>query len=573
MKILSASMRLALTMLSLSTTWTTTTAYVVRAPSTSSKINDINSDSSRPRKRSFLQKIDRFLTRLQKPQEHLANHLYLKDNYAPVSDIYVNEPVTVVKGAIPPKLRGMFCRNGPNPVHSNRMYHWFDGDAMLHNLRFCEDGRAFYTNQYVPCPRYQVEQEMGEDFFPTLGEYTGILGFMKILIGPTMVKQKLGKNYGITALSPNTNTLMHRNKFYCLNEGNVPFECKILDDGRLEAVGFEFFDDVLDYPVSAHPRIDDNGDLLFHSYTTAPESLARDGTMKVGRFSAETGKVENYFSPTNKTHISFAHNLLFTKSHMIVYDCSVHFDAAAMFNGGSFFRTNPDYNLLFGVMPKTATSADNVTWFDTGAPGGIVHPLNSWEEEDGTIVIWTPFCDNLIVDLETEEINKFCMVEFRLNPKTGEVTKELIDDSVNIEFCVVPKMGSFVRFGYTAIQDPSTPGEGSFAGFCVWDMLERKLHSKVLYDGYGGEPTIIVESSSEDDKNAGRVYVGVYVQKGDDTYFDLYDGETTELVAKLKMPARVPYGFHGLYITGDELRNHIQHHTTTALETEPILSS
>jgi 9-cis-epoxycarotenoid dioxygenase len=297
--------------------------------------------------------------------------------------------------------------------------------------------------------------------------------------------------------------------------------------------------------------------------------LARDGTIKVGRFSSETGKVENYFSPTTKTHISFAHNLMFTKNHMIVYDCSVHFDAAAMFKGGSFFSTNKDFNLLFGVMSKTATSADNVHWFDTGAPGGIVHPLNSWEEDDGTIVIWTPFCDNLIVDFESDEMNKFDMVEFRLNPKTGEVTKEVIDDSVNVEFCVAPKMGSFVRYGYTAIQDPSTPGEGSFAGFCVWDMVERKLHSKVLYDGYGGEPTII---ESPDDN---RVYVGVYVQKGEDSYFHLYDGETTELVVKLKMPARVPYGFHGLYIIGDQLRKHIQHHSkaTTAVETEVKLSS
>jgi 9-cis-epoxycarotenoid dioxygenase len=545
MKIILSAL-ISLVLILSSSTWTTTTAY------SGSKIS-----SSRP-KRSFLQHVDHFLSRLQKPQDQLADHTYLKDNYAPVSDIYVKEPVEVVEGAIPPTFSGMYCRNGPNPVYRNRMYHWFDGDAMLHNLRF-DNGKAFYTNQYVPSPRHQIEQDMGEDVFPTLGEYTGFLGFMKILIGPSMVKQILGNNYGITALSPNTSCLMYRNKFYCLNEGNVPFECKILEDGRLEAVGFEFFDDILDYPVSAHPRIDDNGDLLFHSYTTAPESLARDGTIKVGRFSSETGKVENYFSPTTTTHISFAHNLLFTKSRMIVYDCSVHFDATAMFNGGSFFSTNKDFNLLFAVMPKTATSVDNVQWFDTGAPGGIVHPLNSWEEDDGTIVIWTPFCDNLVVDLESDEINKFNMVEFRLNPKTGEVIKELIDDSINVEFSVAPKMGSFVRYGYTAIQDPSTPGEGSFAGFCVWDMVERKLHSKVLYDGYGGEPTII--ESPEDN----RVYVGVYVQKGDDSYFDLYDGETTELVVKLKMPARVPYGFHGLYITGDELRNHIQHHTA-ALE-------
>jgi carotenoid cleavage dioxygenase-like enzyme len=135
-------------------------------------------------KRSFLQQVDRLLTTLQQPQDHLADHTYLKDNYAPVSDIYIQEPVQVVQGAIPLGVNGMYCRNGPNPVYRNRMYHWLDGDAMWHNLRLAH-GKAFYTNQFVPSPRHQIEQDMGKDFFPNLGEYTWFLGFMKLLIGPT----------------------------------------------------------------------------------------------------------------------------------------------------------------------------------------------------------------------------------------------------------------------------------------------------------------------------------------------------------------------------------------------------
>lgn len=505
-------------------------------------------------KRTFLQQIDRILTKLQNPKEQLKNHTYLTGNYAPVRDILVNELVEVVEGSIPFDLDGMYCRNGPNPVYNSRRYHWFDGDAMLHNLRFDGQGRAFYTNQYVPCEKYQIEQKIGESVFPGLGEYTGIIGLLKILIGPAMVRDFLGDYPQLTALPPNTACLMYFNRFYCLNEGNVPFECRICPDGRLERGGFEFFDDTLNYPFSAHPRIDhDTGDLLFHSYTTSPDVIKRDGTMKVGRFSADTGRVENYFSPTDKEHTSFAHNLMITEKHMILYDCSVHFDAKAMFEGGSFFKTNPSFNLRFGVMSKTCNKQEDVTWIDTGTPGAIVHPLNSWEEKDGTIVIWTPFCENLVMDMENDEINQFRMTEFRLHPDNGTVSIEVIDDTVNVEFSVAPRMGTFVRYGFTAIQDPSTPGEGSFSGFCVWDMKDRKLHAKVYYDGPGGEPAIVVCGA--------HLYVGVYIQKGLDTFFDLYDGETSKRIFRLRMPSRVPYGFHGLWITANELRSHWEYHS------------
>ena len=53
-------------------------------------------------------------------------------------------------------------------------------------------------------------------------------------------------------------------------------------------------------------------------------------------------------------------------------------------------------NLRFGIIPKSATSKEETIWIDTGSPGAIVHPLNSLEaDEDGTIVIWTPFCEDL----------------------------------------------------------------------------------------------------------------------------------------------------------------------------------
>ncbi|KAL7554085.1 hypothetical protein ACHAWF_017467 [Thalassiosira exigua] len=544
-------------------------------------LGTVQTSPGSPTTRVLLRRLDKFLTRLQNPAEQLENNLYLQGNYAPVLEEHPEKvPVTdIVEGSIPRSLEGVLCRNGPNPTSRlSKLYHWFDGHAHLHNLYF-EDGKAYYTNQFVPCQRYLLEEEAGEDVSPTLGEYTGLPGFLKILFHETMMEERVGKDFGWTSAPPNTALLMYQDKLYCLNEANVPFECRLRPSGELEPVGFQFFDGALDYPVSAHPQVDPwNGDLLFHSYTVHSASQKRDGPLKVGRFSAMTGRVENYFgirSPPREDKVPFAHNLLQTENWMIVYDCNVHFDPKAMFQGGAFFQSSPEHALHFGIMPKDAADESDVIWIDTGRVGGIVHPLNAWEEEDGTIVVWTPLCDDLNLDLDNDGgINQFRMVEFRLDPKSRSVTGyEVIDDTVNVEFSNVPAFGRFNRYGYTAIQDVSTPGEGTFAGFAIWDMKERRLRKKLLFDDHqvGGEP-MLIQSDDLDDS----VYVGVYLQKlepaADDdgpysvtngvgeTYFALYDGETADLVARMKMPHRVPYGFHGRWIGRSELLGHYRHH-------------
>jgi hypothetical protein len=53
------------------------------------------------------------------------------------------------------------------------------------------NGKATYTNQYIPSPRYQIEQELGEEYFPTIGEYVGVFGLIKVLLGKQLVKEKV----------------------------------------------------------------------------------------------------------------------------------------------------------------------------------------------------------------------------------------------------------------------------------------------------------------------------------------------------------------------------------------------
>src|SRR6185503_18570365 len=55
-----------------------------------------------------------------------------------------------VVGDLPSDLNGVYLRNTENPLHESldRLYHPFDGDGMVHMMRF-RDGRAEYRNRFV----------------------------------------------------------------------------------------------------------------------------------------------------------------------------------------------------------------------------------------------------------------------------------------------------------------------------------------------------------------------------------------------------------------------------------------
>ncbi len=67
---------------------------------------------------------------------------HLEGNFAPVADEVSAENLEV-EGAIPPGLRGLYLRNGANPV-TGYSEHWFLGQGMLHGVRLEEGKAAWY---------------------------------------------------------------------------------------------------------------------------------------------------------------------------------------------------------------------------------------------------------------------------------------------------------------------------------------------------------------------------------------------------------------------------------------------
>ena len=274
-----------------------------------------------------------------------------------------------------------------------------------------------------------------------------------------------------------------------------------------------------------------------------------------------------------------------------------------MFYGGSFFKSTK-HSLKFGVIPKNTPnlSRDDVIWIDSNESGAIVHPLHAWEEveenyQDGELVssrtiikLWSPFSKDLELDLN--KANMFHMVEYSIDVQSKSVKREIIDDTINSEFSVMPHRAkprspfvaapSFAsltamnevkvandetvqsttkkystlsyddRFGFTAILGD----QGHFIGYAKWDFVRRRLDKTVYYgkEEIGGEPTVVRTADN-------KIYIGCYTynEQESQSSFISYNGDG-EKVCRLKMPHRVPYGFHGQFISGEDLEKHFEYH-------------
>lgn len=63
---------------------------------------------------AFITMVDTFLDSLQDNTEHLSTHIYLNDNYKPITEEHCAVTAKLIEGSIPEGLSGVFIRNGPN---------------------------------------------------------------------------------------------------------------------------------------------------------------------------------------------------------------------------------------------------------------------------------------------------------------------------------------------------------------------------------------------------------------------------------------------------------------------------
>ena len=152
---------------------------------------------------------------IEKPSVH-----YFQGNFAPVQEEHSNVPCTEVIGTIPDSLKGSFLRIGANPVFvsSEDAYHPFQGDGMIHQVRF-EDGKAFYYNRFVETEGHLAEQEHGDIIWDGLN-----------------TNPELAAKYDFSKNIANTHMVFHAGMFLALQEAAEAYLVGLFEDTNLCAI-------------------------------------------------------------------------------------------------------------------------------------------------------------------------------------------------------------------------------------------------------------------------------------------------------------------------------------------------
>src|SRR5438093_1338905 len=145
------------------------------------------------------------------------------------------------------------------------------------------------------------------------------------------------------------------------------------------------------------------------------------------------------------------------------------------------------------------------------------------------------------------------MHRWRIDRRSGSVKSTPLDDIVT-EFPRVDerRVGRRHRFGYTAAREPEQNGGAQPVWTAVrkYDLERGTMETRRFGAGNGvGEPLFVPRSSAaaEDD---GWVIVLSYDQARDASDFHILDARDIggEPVARVTLPHRIPYGFHGNWV-------------------------
>ncbi|MFM6096560.1 MAG: carotenoid oxygenase family protein [Dolichospermum sp.] len=453
-----------------------------------------------------------------------AANPYLQGNFAPINTEITTDTLEVI-GELPPELSGMFVRNGPNPQRNPiGQYHWFDGDGMLHGVQF-NDGKATYKNRYVRTKGWNIEHEAGKAI------WTGMLE-----------PPQLDNPYGISKNTANTALVWHNKQLLALWEGGAPHHISIPD---LETIGEYTYNDQLVSAFTAHPKVDSvTGEMMFFGYGFRPPYLQYGIVSSQGELLSTV--------PIEIPMAVMMHDFAITENYTIFMDLPLTFSMERMQRGEPMLIFEKHRPSRFGIIPRHGDNS-NIRWFE--CPSCYVfHTLNAYEVGDEVVLIACRMnSTNVLISNDTysDTLEGIPFLHrWRFNLSTGTVTEEQLDD-VPGEFPRVNEnlLGRKTQYGYLGkIVSGQNP---LFDGVIKYDFENGTSQTHEFgKNRYGGE-SVFVPSPNATAEDQGWLVTFVYDENSQRSELLVINAEdmTSEPIARVIIPQRVPYGFHGTWIS------------------------
>lgn len=468
-----------------------------------------------------------------------GGHPFMSGAFTP-NYVELNASELEVIGEIPPRLDGVYLRNTQNPVHQPRgTYHPFDGDGMLHLLRF-ERGRVEYRNRFVRTQGFREEQAAGRAL------YAGLIDKPALAERPGW-----GARGGLRDTAA-TDVIVHAGRalatFYQCGE---PYR---LDARTLEFQGTSGWGArvLADGGISAHPKVcPRTGDLLFFNYSKdAPY-------MHYGEVDRHDHLV--HYVPVPLPGPRLPHDMCFTEHFAVLNDFPLHWDEALLAQGKHKLVYHADRPARFAIVPRRHAPQGGVRWFEA-SPTYVLHWLNAWEE--GTEIVLhgyhqaTPMprggYDNKGATLGPERYGP-TLYEWRFDLASGRTTERRLDDRL-LEFGMINARywGQPHRYSYNMI---AHPGSFLFDGILRHDHVAGASQQYLFGAGrFGSESPMAPchDAGGEDDGYVVSFVTDLNEDRSECIVLDARDLARGP-VARIILPHRISSGTHACWADASEL--------------------
>ncbi|XP_010241260.1 PREDICTED: carotenoid 9,10(9',10')-cleavage dioxygenase 1-like [Nelumbo nucifera] len=482
-------------------------------------------------------------------------HPFLTGNFAPVDETPPCKNLPV-KGCLPECLNGEFVKVGPNSKFAPMAgYHWFDGDGMVHGLRI-KNGKATYVSRYVRTSRLKQEEFFGGPKFLKIGDLTGLFGLFASGIHSLRAKLKvLDVSYGIG--TANTALVYHHGRLLALYEADKPYVLKVLEDGDLQTLGMLDYDKRLTHSFTAHPKVDPyTGEMFTFGNSLTPPYVTYRVISKDGFMHDQV--------PITISDPVMMHDFAITENYAIFMDLPLYFRREEMVKGNKLiFTFDATKKSRFGILPRYAKDELQIRWFEL--PNCFIfHNANAWEEEDEVVLIT---CRLQNIDLEVLQNLTIELYEMRFNMKTGlSSQKKLSAPAIDFPRVNENYTGRKQRFVYGAILDSTL----KVTGIIKFDLQAEPENGKTKLEVggnvqgifnfgpgiFGSEAIFIPREPDACEEDDGYLIFFVHDENTGKSTVNVIDAKSmsSDPIAVIELPDRVPYGFHALFVTEEQLQ-------------------
>lgn len=364
----------------------------------------------------------------------------------------------------------------------------------------------------------------------------------------------------------NTNVFEHSGKFYSVAESYIPQE---IDIYTLKTLRNWDVSGAWNRPCCSHPKkVPGTGELVIQGVDAIKPFV------EVGIISAD-GKKLIHKVDLKLNRCSLCHEIGVTQRYNVIMDYPLTIDLNRLLRGGQLIKYNKEEYARIGVMPRYG-DANSIKWFEV-EPNCTFHIINSFEDGNEVVVWGCRSLDSLIPGPDPS-LNDFESLsrcyEWRLNMQTGEVKEKNLcgDKVVYMDFPMINEnfIGIKNRYGYTQVVDPNSFSlknyvpkygglaklyfEESCAEFSKRDKQQPKEAIRVEYHMFeknafcSGATFVPRDGGLEEDDG----WIITFVHNEDDGISQVHIIDTKkfcgETVAKITLPCRVPYGFHGAFM-------------------------